>query len=59
MQTIDPPPVLSMASIAYLQVRNMPRPSIAMTWSQSSTVDSMISPSGMMPALATATSSRP
>jgi hypothetical protein len=45
--------------MAYLQVRNMPRPSTAMTASQSSAVDSRTSPRGMMPALATATSIRP
>ena len=37
----------------------MPRPSTAMTWSQSSTVDSRMSPRGMIPAFATSTSSRP
>jgi hypothetical protein len=58
-QTIDPPPVASIASIAYLQVRNIPRPSMAKTRSQSSADDSSTSPSGMMPALATSTSSRP
>lgn len=40
-----PLPVGSMASIAYLQVRNMPRPSTAITWSQSAAVISMTSPS--------------
>ena len=33
---MDPPPVVNICSIAYLQVKNMPRPSIAMTSSQSS-----------------------
>jgi hypothetical protein len=32
--TIEPPPVFSISSIAYLQVGNMPRPSTAMTSSQ-------------------------
>ena len=54
-----PPPVASIASMANLQVRNMPRPSTAITSSQSAAVTSCASPSGMMPALATSTSSRP
>ena len=29
---MDPPPVVNICSIAYLQVKNMPRPSIAMTF---------------------------
>ena len=35
-QTMEPPPVINICSIAYLQVKNMPRPSIAITSSQSS-----------------------
>ena len=58
-QTIEPPPVPSIGSIAYLQVRNMPRPSIDMTSSQSSGVDSVIVRSGITPAFATRTSMRP
>jgi hypothetical protein len=54
-----PPPVGTIASIANLQVRNMPRPSMAITSSQPAGVTSIASPSGMMPALATNTSSRP
>jgi hypothetical protein len=54
-----PPPVGTIASIANLQVRNMPRPSMAITSSQLAAVTSITSPSGMMPALATSTSSRP
>ena len=53
-----PPPVDTIASIANLHVRNMPRPSMAMTLSQSAAVISVASPRGMMPALATNTSSR-
>src|SRR5688572_25490721 len=30
-QTMEPPPVVIICSIAYLQVKNMPRPSIDMT----------------------------
>jgi hypothetical protein len=58
-QTIAPPPVFSIASIAYLQVKNMPRPSIDITRSQSSAVDSVIAPSGITPAFATRMSIRP
>jgi hypothetical protein len=49
----------SMASMANLQVRNMPLPSTAITRSQSSGVASTMVFSGMMPALATSTSMRP
>ena len=58
-QTIEPPPVLSISSIAYLQLRNIPRPSTAMTSSQSSGVASVIVRRGITPAFATSTSSRP
>ncbi len=60
-QTIEPPgsACSSIASTAYLQVRNIPRPSIAMTRSQSSGVASTMLLSGMTPALATRTSIRP
>jgi hypothetical protein len=53
------PPAGNIASMANLHVSHMPRPSTAITRSQSSTVDSSTSPSGMMPAFATSTSSRP
>ena len=43
-QTIEPPPVFSISSIAYLQLRNIPRPSTAMTSSQSSGSASRIVP---------------
>src|SRR5215216_5386132 len=56
---MEPPPLLIICSIAYLQVKNMPRPSIAMTSSQSSSVASTTDASGMMPALAITMSSRP
>ena len=45
---MDPPPVVNICSIAYLQVKNMPRPSIAMTSSQSSAVASTTDPSGFV-----------
>src|SRR5215204_5425052 len=45
--------------MAYLQVRNIPRPSMDMTSSQSSGVASVIVRSGMIPAFATRTSRRP
>src|SRR5918997_622195 len=57
--TIDPPSVSSIASMAYLQVRNIPRPSTAITWSQSSGVASTMVLKGMTPAFATRTSIRP
>src|SRR5688500_5050822 len=50
-QTMEPPPVVIICSIAYLQVKNMPRPSIDMTSSQPSGVASTIDASGMMPAI--------
>jgi hypothetical protein len=56
---MEPPPVVNICSIAYLHVKNMPRPSTAMTASQSLGVASTTDASGMMPALATAMSSRP
>src|SRR5215207_5465510 len=56
---MDPPPLINICWIAYLQVKNMPRPSMAITSSQSSAVASTTDASGMMPALATAMSSRP
>src|SRR5215208_7984590 len=60
-QTMEPPcgSCSSMASTANLQVRNMPLPSTAITWSQSSTVASTMLFRGMMPALATSTSMPP
>src|SRR5215212_9956114 len=60
-QTMEPPgsSCYSMASTANLQVRNIPRPSTAITRSQSSGVASTMVLSGMMPALATSTSMRP
>lgn len=48
-----------MASIAYLQVRNMPLPSTSITRSQSSPVASVTSINGITPAFATSTSIRP
>jgi hypothetical protein len=56
---MEPPPLLIICWIAYLQVKNMPRPSIAMTSSQSSSVASTTDASGMMPALAITMSNRP
>jgi len=57
--TIEPEPWRAMCSMANLQVRNMPRPSTAITWSQSAAdVWSMVL-SGITPALATSTSTRP
>lgn len=32
-QTIEPPPAVTMCSIMYLHVKNIPRPSTAITWS--------------------------
>src|SRR5215217_6285015 len=56
---MEPPPVFSISSIAYLQLRNIPRPSTATTSSQSSGVASAMFRRGMIPAFATRTSSRP
>src|SRR5215211_3002187 len=56
---MEPPPVFNISSIAYLQVRNIPRPSTDMTLSQSSGVASTMVLSGITPAFATRMSIRP
>src|SRR3712207_449639 len=59
--TMEPPgfSCSNIASMAYLHVRNIPRPSTAITWSQSSGVASTMLFRGITPALATSTSTRP
>jgi len=59
MDPPDPPSLINICSMAYLHVKNMPRPSMDMTSSQSAGVASTTDASGMMPALAMAMSSRP
>ena len=50
MDPPDPPPLINICSMAYLHVKNMPRPSMDMTSSQSAGVASTTDASGMMPA---------
>ena len=56
MDPPDPPSLINICSMAYLHVKNMPRPSMDMTSSQSAGVASTTDASGMIPALATAMS---